>query len=189
MMKIFFITGNHGKFSEIKQKLGHLNIEIVKENIGYPEIQADTLEDVAKYGVDDIRKRFNDIFIIEDAGIFIKALDGFPGVYSKFVHSTIGCNGIIKLMSKIKDRSAIFRSIYGYSEPDFDPIFFVGECCGKISESEKGKGGFGYDPIFIPDGESVTFAEMNTNKKNEISHRGIALDNLMKFLIEVKGVK
>jgi len=187
-MKLSFITGNQGKFIEVKEKMCKLNIELIQENIGYPEIQANTLEDVAVYGVSDIRQRFQNPFIIEDAGIFINTLNGFPGVYSKYVHSTIGCKGVLNLMEDKKDRCAIFRSVYGYSEPEEDPIFFVGECKGKISRDERGKGGFGYDPIFIPETKTMTFAEMNITQKNKLSHRGIALDNLLKFLIEVKGV-
>jgi len=188
-MKINFITGNLGKLNEVKQKLKHLDITIVQENIGYPEIQANTIEEVATYGLEDIKKRFQGTFILEDAGLFIKTFRGFPGVYSKFVHSTIGCAGILKLMKNQKDRTAIFRSVYGYSEPDVDPIFFVGECCGKISTAQRGTNGFGYDPIFIPENKNLTFAELNTEDKNLLSHRGKALENFINFLTEVKGIK
>lgn len=187
-MKINFITSNLGKLNEVKHKLNHLDIIVVQENIGYPELQANTLEEVANYGLEDIKNRFQGTFILEDAGLFIKTFGGFPGVYSKFVHSTIGCEGILKLMKDEKDRTAIFRSVYGYSEPDADPIFFVGECCGKISNTERGTNGFGYDPIFVPENENKTFAQMSLNEKNSYSHRGKALDNLVNFLVEIKGV-
>lgn len=184
MKTIYFITGNKGKFSEVREKLQHLNIAILQHNIGYPEIQADSLEEVARYGAEYIKKRFSHPFILEDAGLFIDALDGFPGVYSKYVFLTIGCEGILKLLENKEQRTAVFRSVYVYSEPNKNPQFFVGESTGKIAAKKRGKGGFGYDPIFIPDDETKTFAEMNTKDKNKYSHRGKALNKLIEFLKE-----
>jgi len=182
MKTICFITGNKGKFAEVKEKLKPLDVEVIQENLGYPEIQADSLKEVARYGVEHIKKRFSHPFIIEDAGLFIDALEGFPGVYSKYVFFTIGCKGIIKLLENIDERSAVFRSVYAYSEPDKEPIFFIGESFGKITTKERGEGGFGYDPIFIPAGETKTFAEMSIEGKNMFSHRGKALEKLIDFL-------
>ncbi|MCK5112314.1 MAG: XTP/dITP diphosphatase [Thermoplasmatales archaeon] len=184
MKTIYFITGNKGKFSEVKEKLKRLDVAVIQENLGYPEVQGDSLEEVAGYGVEHIKKRFLHPFIIEDAGLFVDALDGFPGVYSKYVFFTIGCKGILKLLEDKKRRTAVFRSVYAYSEPNNKPLFFIGECQGIITTKERGEGGFGYDPIFIPDGETKTFAEMNTEEKNTFSHRGKALDKLIYFLKE-----
>ena len=182
MRTIYFITGNKGKLSEVKEKLKPFDVEIIQKDLGYPEIQADSLENVVRYGVEHLKKSFFHPFIIEDAGLFIDALDGFPGVYSKYVFYTIGLKGILKLLEGKTERSAVFRSVYAYSTPETRPLFFVGECYGKITSKERGSGGFGYDPIFIPDGESKTFAEMTTEEKNRYSHRGRALDKLIDFL-------
>lgn len=182
MRTIYFVTGNKGKFSEVKEKLQPLDIKLIQKDIGYPEIQTDSLEDVVQYGVKHIEERFHSPFIIEDAGLFIKALKDFPGVYSKDVFYTIGCKGILKLLKSVKERSAVFRSVYVYSEPKKEPVFFKGESQGKIANIERGKGGFGYDPIFIPNGKTKTFAEMNVTEKNSVSHRGKALDKLIDFL-------
>lgn len=182
MRTIYFITGNKGKLSEVKEKLKPFYVEIIQKDLGYPEIQADSLENVARYGVEHLKKSFSHTFIIEDAGLFIDALDGFPGVYSKYVFYTIGLKGILKIMENKTKRSAVFRSVYAYSESNTKPILFVGECKGTITTKEKGTGGFGYDPIFVPDGESRTFAEMSTEEKNRYSHRGRALDKLIDFL-------
>ena len=184
MKTIYFITGNKGKFSEVKEKLKRLDVAVIQENLGYPEVQGDSLEEVAGCGVEHIKKRFLPPFIIEDAGLFVDALDGFPGVYSKYVFFTIGCKGILKLLEDKKRRTAVFRSVYAYSEPNNKPLFFIGECQGIITTKERGEGGFGYDPIFIPDGETKTFAEMGTEEKNTFSHRGKALDKLIDFLKE-----
>ncbi len=184
MKTIYFITGNKGKLSEVKEKLRSLDVTVIQEDLGYPEVQGDSPEEVAEYGVECIKKRFSHPFIIEDAGLFIDALEGFPGVYSKYVFFTIGCKGILKLLEEKKRRTAVFRSVYAYSEPDKKPLFFIGECQGIIANKERGEGGFGYDPIFIPDGETKTFAEMSIEKKNTFSHRGKALDKLIDFLKE-----
>lgn len=184
MKTIYFITGNKGKFSEVKEKLKTLDVEIIQKDIGYPEVQADSLEEVVRYGIEHIREKFSNPFIIEDAGLFINALEGFPGVYSKYVFFTIGCKGILKLLEDRRKRTAVFRSVYAYSEPKKEPTLFIGECIGTIAAKEKGEGGFGYDPIFISKGESRTFAEMSISEKNMFSHRGKALDKLVDFLKE-----
>ncbi len=184
MKKLYFITGNKGKLTEIQERVKTLDIKVIQKDLGYPELQAEALEEVAEYGANHIQKQFNESFILEDAGLFIDDLDGFPGVYSKYVFYTIGLTGILKLMENKKIRSAVFRSVYAYAQPNSKPILFIGECKGTIATKEKGTGGFGYDPLFIPDGKSLTFAEMTTEEKNRYSHRGKALDKLFDFLKE-----
>jgi len=182
MMKLYFITGNKGKFSEVKEKLKNIHIKVTQKNLGYPEIQGNSLEEVVKYGVEFLAKKVNHPFIIEDAGLFIDELGGFPGVYSKYVFFTIGCKGILKLLEGKTKRSSIFRSVYGFFELHTKPQFFIGECHGTISNTERGKGGFGYDPIFIPNGEIRTYAEMSMFEKNSFSHRGKALDKFIEYI-------
>ncbi len=182
MKKIYFITSNKGKVLEAQNKLSHIQIE--QKNMGYPEIQADTLKEVATYGIKYIEKNLKEAFILEDAGLFIKNLKGFPGVYSAYVFKTIGCAGILDLMKNLEDkqREATFKSVFAYKEQNKAPQFFIGETLGKITQEMKGKNGFGYDPIFKPYGRNNTFAEMNTEDKNRISHRGKALEKLSIYL-------
>jgi XTP/dITP diphosphohydrolase len=183
MKTVYFITGNKGKVLEAKTKFSDLNIDIVQEDLGYPEIQADSLEDVARFGAEHVQKRFNHPFILEDAGLFIDLLDGFPGVYSAYVFYRIGCSGILKLLEGLDDnkRKATFKSVYAYGEPGKKPMLFVGESHGTISKKTLGKHGFGYDPIFIPDDETRTFAQMDAEEKNRFSHRGKSLEKLKDF--------
>lgn len=190
MKTIYFITGNEGKVQEAKNKLSHLNIEVVQKDLGYPEIQAIKLEDVAIYGAEYIQKQLCYPFILEDAGLFIDALDGFPGVYSAYVFHTIGCKGILKMMEGLRGdkRKACFRSVYAYGERGKKPRLFIGEVAGKISEREMGEHGFGYDPIFIPGGKTQTFAQMTTSEKNKFSHRGKSLDKLIDYF-KNKGIE
>ena len=104
-------------------------------------------------------------------GLFVDGLGGFPGVYSSYVLRTIGNEGLLKLMENISDRTARFKSCVGACIGSHI-IIANGECQGKIDFSQKGNGGFGFDPIFIPDGYDTTFAEMTLEEKNKVSHRG-----------------
>ena len=183
MNEIYFITGNKGKVVEAQKKFSEIGVNVIQKNLGYPEIQVEKLEDVAIFGVQHVLKNFDKPFILEDAGLFIDSLNGFPGVYSAYVYHTIGCKGILKLMKDVdsKNRIATFKSVYAYAEPGKKPRLFIGGCLGQISLEEKGNNGFGYDPIFIPKNSDKTFAEMSTKEKNICSHRGRSLDKLLDF--------
>lgn len=183
MKKIYFITGNKGKYSEAKEKLQKIGFDVIQKNLGYPEIQADELEHVAKYGIKHIISNgFDETFFLEDAGLFVDSLNGFPGVYSAYVYHTVGCEGILKLMKNMDDRKAVFRSVIAFKQKNMGPVFFIGETKGYISDNQKGENGFGYDPIFIPKNFNNTFAEMKTDEKNRVSHRGKSIQKLMDYL-------
>jgi XTP/dITP diphosphohydrolase len=185
MKELFFITSNKGKVHEATEKLRPLGFSVVQKDLGYPEVQADSLEEVAAWGATFVQGRFDYPFMLEDAGLFIDALQGFPGVYSKYVFFTIGLEGILRLLAGAVNRKAVFRSVYAYSEPGKKPMVVIGECTGVISTKKQGNHGFGYDPIFIPDGAEKTFGEMTVEEKNQYSHRGKALDTLV---IELKDL-
>jgi XTP/dITP diphosphohydrolase len=184
MKPVYFITGNTGKLAEAQAKLSTVGIEVIQKNLGYPEIQAGTLEEVARFGVEVLQKQLDHPFFLEDAGLFIESLKGFPGVYSSYVYHTIGCEGVLHLLQQMKkpvERRACFQSVIAYGEPGQKPMFFRGECMGQIAQQLKGEKGFGFDPIFIPIGETRTFAQMETTEKNCFSHRGKALNKLLDF--------
>ncbi len=173
---IYFVTGNKGKFEEAQAILG----EVVQKNIGYTEIQADGLEEVAIFGMKEVVERLDGPVMIEDAGMFVEGLNGFPGVYSAYVSDTVGNEGILRLMGGMEDRKAVFRSVLGYAEPGSDPVLFEGELRGEITQEPRGTGGFGYDPIFEVGGRTI--AEMSLEEKNEISHRAVAIRALEEWL-------
>jgi len=179
MKKLYFITSNKRKVKEATEKLRPLGFSVVQKDLGYPEVQADCLEEVAQQGIEHVRAKFHQAFMLEDAGLFIEALQGFPGVYSKYVFFTIGLPGILRLLDNVKNRKAVFRSVYAYSKPGKKPVIVLGECTGTISTETRGKHGFGYDPIFIPNDEKKTFGEMTTEEKNQFSHRAKALEKLI----------
>jgi XTP/dITP diphosphohydrolase len=182
MKTLYFVTSNKAKIREAVAKLRPLGYSVVQKDLGYPELQTDTLENVVEQGISSIKERFNKAFIIEDAGLFIDALKGFPGVYSKYVFFTIGLPGILRLLDGVEKRTAVFRSAYGYSEPGKKPMIVTGECYGTISYEQRGNQGFGYDPLFIPNQGEKTFGEMTVEEKNQFSHRAKALEKLVALL-------
>jgi XTP/dITP diphosphohydrolase len=179
MKTLYFITSNKGKVVEATQKLAPLGFRVVQKDLGYPEVQVDSLEEVAQYGVEQVRERFEKPFMLEDAGVFIQALEGFPGVYSKYVFFTIGLPGILRLLDGVSNRSAVFRSVYAYHEPGKKPLICTGKCEGTIINECRGTNGFGYDPLFVPKDATKTFAEMTIKEKNHYSHRAKALEMLV----------
>lgn len=173
---IRFVTSNRGKFVEAQGIIG----DLLQADVGYTEIQADTLEEVVLFGLRELSSRLDSPFIIEDAGLFIEALNGFPGVYSAYVQRTIGNAGVLKLMEGVGNRTAYFRSVVGYAAPGMEPVMFKGELRGVIGFEARGAGGFGYDPIFEVGGK--TLAEMDLEEKNRISHRGRSMRALKRWL-------
>ena len=181
-MALIFVTGNDHKFLEAKVLASLFGIEIVQEKTGYTEIQSDSLEEIVRRGVREVSSKLGAACFVEDAGLFVHRLGGFPGPYSKYVFLTIGNAGILRLLEGMNDRRAEFRSVVGYCEPEGDPVLFVGVCPGKISTEARGDKGFGFDPIFEPeDGGGKTFAEMDVGEKNKFSHRGRALRAFMEW--------
>ena len=184
MKKLCFATSNPGKLLEAQKLLFPLGFEVEHLKISYPEIQASVLEDVASFGIDWLieKQGIEESVMLEDAGIFIHALNDFPGVYSKYVFEKVGLDGILELMKDKEDRSAHFESVIAFKEKGADALIFKGRVDGVLASEQKGEYGFGYDPIFIPQGEEKTFAEMVTEDKNEFSHRAKALNELAEFL-------
>ncbi len=171
-----FVTSNVHKFQEARRVLSEYKIATAKLRVGAVEIQDDRLENIAKTSALDAVKNSGLPIFVEDAGIFVEALNGFPGPYSSYVYRTVGTKGILKLMKNIKNRTAYFQSVIAFSSPEEQPTCFHGKVKGKISMQERGTSGFGYDPIFEPSkGDGRTFAEMTTAEKNQYSHRAEAL--------------
>ncbi len=183
MMHLRFITSNKHKFEEARDILKRYGIRVERISIPVVEIQSNSIEEVAynslRYLVE--RRLVPSMSFLEDAGLFIKALKGFPGVYSAYVYRTIGCEGILKLMEGIEDRYAEFKSAIAFYDGKSIHVF-TGVCRGCIGLEVKGSFGFGFDPIFIPEGFNKTYAELGNNVKNKISHRARALISMVKAL-------
>jgi len=178
------VTSNEGKIKEFISIFGKTNFNPVKTNIDYPEIQASSLEEVVDFGLSWLQGKIKPPFVIDDAGAFIDNLQGFPGVYSRYVYDTIGLEGVLKQMENVEERQCIFRCVLGLMTESGEKHRFVGECKGTLIDEQRGDRGFGYDPIFIPEGFDKTFAELTSEEKNSISHRGIAMRKLIDFLLK-----
>ncbi|MEM0216649.1 MAG: XTP/dITP diphosphatase [Candidatus Bathyarchaeia archaeon] len=174
---IFFATGNVNKFMEAKAVLSDYGIAVGMLRLKTLEIQSEDLEEIAKISVVETFRRLGLPVIVEDAGLFVEALNGFPGPYSSYVYKTIGNAGLLKLMENIANRKAIFYSVVAYLSEELDsPVCFKGEVKGEITTISKGACmGFGFDPIFKPEDSEKTFAEMSIQEKNQYSHRAKAL--------------
>lgn len=176
MRELVFVSLNRKKADEVRAILAMYSIRIDVASVKKREIQSDSLEEIALEGARYAASLLLRPVIVEDAGLFIESLNGFPGPYSSYVFKTIGNKGILKLLEGINDRSAVFKSVVAYCEPGRDPLCFVGETEGWITSSERGES-WGYDPIFVPrEGEGMTYAEMGYLRKNTISHRKKALE-------------
>ncbi len=179
---INFITGNEHKVKEARGIFKKFGIALKDTDLGYPEIQGH-LEDVARFGSKYAANKLKRPVIVEDAGLFIKALNWFPGTYSSYVQETLTNKGILKLMNNVEDRYAEFRSVIGYCTPKSEPEIFLGTVKGCISYKERGNYGFAYDPLFIPDGFNQTFGELEREEKNEFSHRRRSLEKFAIWLL------
>jgi XTP/dITP diphosphohydrolase len=184
---LYFITSNPHKFKEIQTlfKRENLNFEIKQINLDPEEIQADRVLDVAISKIQNAKNELNASCFVEDAGFFVDIpLKGFPGVYSSYVMKTIGNEGILRLIDDFEKSEAHFTSVIAFYYQPIDKIItFEGDVFGKISKEKRGHGGFGFDPIFIPNENPLkTFAELTVKQKNRISHRGKAWKKLIEFL-------
>ena len=178
-MTIRFVTSNEGKVREARE---YLPEPVEQVNYDYTEIQSDELEEIAAYGA---REAFEHLggaepVLVDDAGLFCDAFDGFPGPYSSYVQDTVGVDGVRSLVATAETDRARFRTVLAYHDGD-EVRTFDGAVQGRIVDP-RGDGGFGYDPIFEHDGR--TMAEMSTAEKNAISHRGRALAKFADWLAQ-----
>ena len=146
------------------------------------EIQSDSLEEIAREKAKAAFAKVKRRIIVEDDGLFIDSLSGFPGQYSSFVLKTIGNDGILKLLAGSTKRSAYFLSMIAFYDGRILSIS-EGRVNGRITDRIT-EGGWGYDPIFVPDGTDLTFAELDKSK-NEYSHRKRALEKFAQWYLKL----
>jgi len=147
----------------------------------YPEIQSASLEEVLGFAAPHLDREVGGDYLADDSGLFVHALGGFPGVFSAHAYRTLGCSGLLRLLEGRGERTAEFRSVFLVSAGG-EHRFLHGSCPGTIAATERGSDGFGFDPIFVPEGSDRTFAEMSTAEKNAVSHRGRAVREVIAFL-------
>lgn len=188
-MKLVFATHNLNKIREIQQ-LVPKHIELVSLNDiecndAIPET-SDTLEGNAKLKADFVFKTYHLPCFADDTGLLVNALNGEPGVYSaRYAGSENNANAnmdkLLHNLKKVQDKTASFKTVIALNLSE-KTQFFEGSVQGEIMTEKKGTQGFGYDPIFKPQGYEQTFAELPLSIKNKISHRGKAFLSLIQFL-------
>ena len=187
---VFFATGNIHKFNEARDILTGLDIAVGMLRTKDTEIQSDSLIEIARASALDAFERCRLPVLVEDAGLFIDSLNGFPGPYAAYAYKTIGNRGLLKLMKSSKNRKARFWSVIAYCDGgSYLPVYFEGESEGEITVVERigsNKSGFGFDPIFQPDGSVKTFAEMTLEEKNGFSHRAKAVRKFAEWYKRLK---
>ncbi|MEM7534902.1 MAG: non-canonical purine NTP pyrophosphatase [Chloroflexota bacterium] len=160
--KVFLVTSNSGKIQSFNHILKELNIEFEIEmlNAEYPEDkEKETTNWVALQGAKFCAEKYQKPVLVNDTGLYIEALNGFPGVNTKFTLKRIGNAGLIKLMEGIENRKITWVFSLGFCQPGKSPIEFTSSIEGIMPNKQRGTDGFGFDPIFIPKGYNVTFAE------------------------------
>lgn len=195
-MEIVIATHNRNKIKEVSEKLKipGLNILTLDNFRNFPEVIEDrsTLEGNAEKKACEVNSRTKHISLADDTGLEVDFLKGAPGIYSaRFAGE--GCTyqdnniKLLKLLDGIPQskRGALFRTVIAIKIPGKKTIIVEGGCRGIIALKNRGKKGFGYDPIFIPSSYKKTYAEMSLSFKNRISHRGKALEKAKKVLMKL----
>ncbi len=189
MNKIVFATNNLHKLEEIRQIMDGFYEVLSLTDIGcYEEIveDADTLDGNAQIKADFVTNRYHMDCFADDSGLEVEALNGAPGVYSARYageHCTYQDNvdKLLAALDGVQNRKAAFRTVIALNLQG-QTYHFEGRCDGMIATEQRGEGGFGYDPVFQPDGYDKTFSELGVEVKNKISHRGKATQKLISFL-------
>lgn len=188
-MKLVFATHNQNKIKEIQAIVPNYIKLVSLKDIGclkdIPETER-TLEGNAKLKADYISKNYNLPCFADDTGLLVNALNGEPGVYSaRYAGEQNDANAnmtkLIENLQDEEDRTACFKTVIALNLNQ-ETLFFEGEVQGSILKTKHGKQGFGYDPIFRPEGYNQTFAQLPLELKNKISHRGKAFAKLITYL-------
>lgn len=177
---LFFVSSNKHKYLEAKKILNSFDIKLGFYKSELEEIQSDSLKKIAAKKAIHAFNKFKRPVIIEDDGLFINSLDGFPGPYSSYVFKTIGNKGILDLLAN--NRQAKFVSIISFYDKN-NTKSFEAKVDGRISKTQQGNG-WGYDPIFIPRSSTKTFAELTD--KNKLSHRYKALKKFASWYLRMQ---
>jgi len=188
MNEICFVTGNKNKLREVQNLLTNYKI-VSLDDLNFSEDIAETentIQGNAELKASFIYNKYNIDCFSDDTGLFIDSLDGLPGVKSaryagENCNSEENINLVLKNLKNKSDRNASFKTAICLILNN-TRYFFEGVINGKITEEKVGNGGFGYDPIFVPEGFDKTFSELTINEKNAISHRGVAVNKLVNFL-------
>ena len=187
MQELVIASNNAGKIREIREIVKDIQL-LSLQDIGFVEEIAEpyhTFEENALAKASAIRQFCNKNVFADDSGICVDALNGEPGVdsahYSGRRDDEANLQKVLSALAGVSNRNAFYKAVICLIWDD-EVYYFEGICRGKITNEKNGDGGFGYDPIFVPDGQTETFAQLPAEVKNAISHRGIAVKKMVDFL-------
>jgi XTP/dITP diphosphohydrolase len=181
VVKAIFVTTNEHKRGEVEEILG---VALGRADLDLPEIQAIDPAEVAAQKARAARAALGDTdlpVIVEDSGLMVDAWGGFPGALTRWVIESVGNEGLLRMLAPGEDRSARAVCVVALAEVDGKVRTFRGEVRGTVADSPRGEGGFGYDPVFVPEWSMVTYAEMGEGKNTD-SHRARAFRAVREWL-------
>ena len=180
---LWLATGNKAKLREARTILSESQIRVRQVHRPKLEIQSYDLAEIASFAADNISRGHTGMVVVEDSGLFISSLSGFPGPYTAYAYQTIGVSGILRLLTDSPNKKADFKAAIAVSRSGQTLNTFIGQIKGTIAKSQRGENGFGFDPIFIPMGKHRTFGEMSAPQKNMQSHRRRGFKKLAKWYL------
>ena len=175
-MEITLITGNMGKLAEFQALLPSVELHSAKAEL--TEIQALDIAVVARAKAKEAFEIIGRPVLVDDSCIIVDEWNGLPGALTSWFLKAVGNQGILAMAKTVKSRSARIQTALGYSDGS-KTLVFLGEVDGQLSLDERGSNGFGFDAIFVPEGQCETLAEMSSERKNEISMRRRAVDEFL----------
>jgi len=179
-MKLIFATSSSQKAEQIAILLGH---SVEQRAIDLPEVQAIAVQEVIETKARTAYAEVGHPVLVEDTGLMIHAWNGLPGALIRWFLESVGNDGICMMLHQFTDRAATAITCIGFFDGE-QCHTFIGETTGTIAPTPRGKNGFGWDPIFLPDGLDKTFAELTMAERSAISMRGKAVQELRRFLDE-----
>jgi XTP/dITP diphosphohydrolase len=168
--RIVLVTQNKHKLAELKPLFDEFKISFDTTDLEKFEVRSQDVQEIALAAAKKAFELLSRPVVVDDTGFFVSSLNDFPGSYAAYVLQTIGYQGILRLLEGVENRSARFVTAVAFCDEN-NLKSFVGQMSGTINESPSGEGGFGYDPIFIPNGLSCTYAQLSLTDKVRISHR------------------
>ncbi len=188
MTRLWLATQNRGKVRELQALLPNLDIRSIDPDLELPDETGETFTENARIKAEFVAESLGEPSLADDSGLCVDELGGAPGVRSaRFAPGSDAdrCAALLAALGSAEDRRAHFTCALALARPGRPTVFASGRCDGRIALEPSGTGGFGYDPIFVPDGETRTMAELSSAEKNARSHRAAALAVMLHHLSEL----
>lgn len=176
--RLIFVSSNPNKAEEAERILKR---PLLRVSISLPEIQASNVQEITRHKLDVAKARGYERLIVEDVSLGFLELGNFPGPFIRWLLEAAGGKGLGAIAYALRDRTALAQCCAGYWNGQ-EAKLFLGECRGEILVEPRGKEAFGWDPWFVPEGTSASFAEMSVEEKDRLSHRGRAYGKLREYL-------